>query len=122
VTPEASRRYVSAWQAGEVPYRTTKFDSGQFQRVMTSEGVGPGTLWWDQIVGKLQRAHVLGLETPNGRQALAKCGAAVLALLEASVREYGLLPTPGVASGEYLGRLMPIDITETGTSSVYGLT
>lgn len=101
--------YIWRWQGGEASYRESKFGLSRNQDLLRSEGVGPGTVWWDQIVSKLHRASVLGLDTPNGRQAAAKCAAAALALVEAAIAEYGLLPEPGVPSGGNLEVLMPIE-------------
>jgi len=106
MSPEEVREYVLRWQRAEVAYRVGKFEPAYNRRLLVDEGFRPGTVWWDQIVGKLQRAHVLGAQTVNGRQALAKCASATLAIVEAAVGEYGLLPTPGAPSGKNLQTLM----------------
>lgn len=57
--------------------------------------------WWtQQLDNYYHRAGVLGLDTPGGRQALAKFVATAAGMLAATVQEYGDLPSPGVPSGE----------------------
>src|SRR5450759_1978056 len=90
------------WQRMEIAYRSSKFEVFDDRQLLRTEGVGRGTIWYDQIVEKLHRAQVLGLATPAGRQAVAKAAAASLALTETVVLEYGLLPMPGVPSGDAL--------------------
>ena len=58
----------------------------------------------DEYVGwvgsYMHRAVVLGLDTPSGRQALAKALKTLQGFTESAVRRYGPLPDPGVPSGE----------------------
>jgi hypothetical protein len=108
MTSEELYDYVREWQDGELPYRSTKFPLKLNREAMQNEGIGPGSLWWDQIVGKLERANTLGLDSAVGRQALAKCAAAVLALTQAAVDSYGPLPKPGVPSGYNLDSPMEL--------------
>jgi hypothetical protein len=98
--------YCLRWQRGEFGYRSGKFDSADDVVLLLSEGIGEDTVWWDQIVAKLQRAGTLGLQTAAGRQAAAKCAAAALALVEAAVMVHGPLPEPGVPSGYNVDQLM----------------
>lgn len=57
--------------------------------------------WWTmQLDNYYHRAHVLGIDNPNGRQALAKFVATAVGMLAATVQVYGPLPEPGVPSGE----------------------
>lgn len=67
---------------------------------MASEGVGPESFWRDQVMQYVHRAHVLGLDTPRGRQVLAKGFAAYLGMCESMTRVYGEPPQAGVPSGE----------------------
>jgi len=107
--PEALFDYVQAWQRQELVYRLTKFPTTEKMRLLNQEGIGPGTVWHEQIASKLHRAHVLGVDTPNGRQAIAKCAAAALSLAETAVLVYGELPYGGVESGYGLDRTFPFD-------------
>lgn len=66
--------------------------------------------WWStQLDNYYFRAGILGLDTVNGRQALAKFVATAIGMLEACVREFGYLPEPGVPSGENLDNLRTLD-------------
>jgi len=57
--------------------------------------------WWDrQLENYLYRARVLGLDTPNGRQALAKFVSTAVGMLSATVQQFGPLPKAGLPSGE----------------------
>lgn len=100
-------QYVHEWQLGELVYRTDKFPLMERRRLLSEQGIAPGTVWHEQITSKLHRAMVLGIDTANGRQAVAKCAAAALSLTETSVLVYGALPRPGVSSGYGLDDLLP---------------
>jgi hypothetical protein len=76
---------------------------GEHDARMREEGVGRGGFWEGQVTQYIQRAHTLGLDTPLGRQALAKGCAAYLGMLESVARVHGLPPTAGVPSGELVG-------------------
>lgn len=67
---------------------------------LRESGVGPEGWWRNQVLQYWQRAHVLGLDTPLGRQALIKGCAAYHGLVESMMRVYGDPPKPGVPSGE----------------------
>ena len=66
----------------------------------TLEGLEAEGWWSNQLEHYLERARTLGIETPEGRQALAKFVATSIALLESSVRLYGWLPRAGVRIGD----------------------
>lgn len=98
-----TEEYVREWLARERAYTIDKFGLDQDNDHTPLDN---WNLWWDQqFENYLHRAHVLGLDTPNGRQALAKFVATAVGLLETAVRLYGPLPKPGVPSGENLGLL-----------------
>lgn len=90
---------VFSWLRGERAYQVVKFGPDQDDR-HTREGLGYDGWWWRQLTNYYHRALVLGLETPVGRQALAKFVATACGLLESAVRQYGTLPPPGVPSGQ----------------------
>lgn len=100
--------YVRQWLAKEREYTIRKFGLDLDNQHTQEWGGTPGD-WWDtQFDNYLGRANVLGLNTPGGRQALAKYVATAVGMLESAVRLYGPLPKPGVPSGEgldFLGEL-----------------
>lgn len=60
--------------------------------------------WWDNRIDMyLKRARELGLDTPRGRQAVAKAAATAVGYLESVLRVYGSVPAPGFTSGEMRG-------------------
>lgn len=77
-------------------YQTKKFPE------QGAEGHTPEQ--WAEIIGNyLQRAKVLGLDNPLGRQAVGKAAAISVAYLETMFHRYGSLPAPGFPSGEIRG-------------------
>lgn len=69
--------------------------------------------WWTkQLNNYLFRAWVMGLNTPGGRQALAKFVATGVGMLESTVLLYGRIPEPGVSSGENLHNLFDAPLEE----------
>jgi hypothetical protein len=108
--------YVMRWLERErFEYQPKKFDYSregedqtELRNWLTVAQSGIEDTYWDrQLANYYHRAHLLNLETPNGRQALAKFAATAIAMLEATVEVYGELPEPGVSSGNNLDRLMP---------------
>lgn len=106
------RDYVHKWVADESRYQDEKFGLDQddehtreFQNEERPfDNLNPP--WWiHQVTMYLDRAYLLGLDTPNGRQAVAKATATCMGFMESTVRVYGLLPEPGVTSGENLDNL-----------------
>jgi len=60
------------------------------------------TDWWtQQFDNYYHRAWLLGLDTPGGRQALAKFVATAAGMLAAAVQEYGKIPKAGLPSGYF---------------------
>jgi len=55
--------------------------------------------WYNQVFQYWKRAQILGVDTPAGRQAIAKMWAAMSGLVESVIRVHGKLPKPGVSSG-----------------------
>ena len=92
------------WLVGERQYQVTKFGTAA-DDAHTAEGLDGDSWWWHQLTTYFHRSRVLGLETPLGRQALAKFVATGCGLLESVVRMHGPLPAPGVPSGETHGDL-----------------
>lgn len=92
---------VFAWLRGERAYQLGKFGIESDDK-HTRIGLGEESWWWRQLTNYYHRASVLGLNTPVGRQALAKFVATACGLLESAVRLYGPLPRPGVPSGDNL--------------------
>ena len=86
--------HVRRWLAGERPYVEGKFGvDGSGERVAEEN---PGH--W--IAMYIDRGVLLGLDTPQGRQAVAKAMSTMVAWTEYVVRHYGPLPDPGHSSGE----------------------
>lgn len=94
------------WLDDERHYTLQKFGSEVdrkhtiefFERYKTGGMDNEG--WWEQQFDNyLGRAGVLGLDTPGGRQALAKFVATGLGMLSAAIQVYGDLPSAGVPSG-----------------------
>ena len=91
-----ARIMVQHWLDGEREYATTKLPD-QFE----DEHLDPAQV--RQFVDQyLDRAVVFGLDVPQGRQALMKALMTLQRFAEAAVRNYGLLPVPGVPSGEIM--------------------
>ena len=67
---------------------------------MQDTGVEDDGWWVRQILQYLDRARAFGLDTPKGRQALAKATATMIATTGAAIRVYGDLPKGGTTSGE----------------------
>lgn len=87
------------WLAQERAYQVRKFGT-ELDDEHTQEGLGEDRWWWRQLTSYFHRSRVLTLETPVGRQALAKFVATGCGLLESAIRLHGPLPAPGVPSGE----------------------
>lgn len=103
--PDAAAAVVFAWLVAERSYQLQKFGVDLDDR-HTQEGLSTDGWWWQQLTNYFHRAHVLGLNTPIGRQALAKFTATACGLLESAVRVFGPLPPASVPSGE-LGHCGP---------------
>jgi len=109
------RIYVQDWVGDEAEYQDGKFgfkSDDEHTREFQEEERPLDNLappwWFAQINMYLDRAYVLGLDTPNGRQAVAKAAATCMGFLESTVRVFGPLPEPGVTSGENLDKLRPL--------------
>lgn len=64
-----------------------------------------GVEWWARQVGQYyDRAKLFGVNTPRGRQAMAKAMATAIAACAAAVRVHGDLPIGGTPSGEAIER------------------
>lgn len=98
LTPSAASQAFE-WLVGERSYQVQKFGTASDDE-HTLQGLGENDWWWRQLTSYFHRARVLGLDTPVGRQALAKFVATGCGLLESVIRTSGPLPLPGVSSGE----------------------
>lgn len=107
VTDELARREalvnrasseVFSWLRGERALQLRAF-SPEKDDQHTLEGLEDDAWWSRQLARYYEQARRLGVDTPTGRQALAKFGAAAIALLESTVRLHGWLPNPGVRMG-----------------------
>lgn len=87
------------WLVRERSYQVRKFGTDLDDK-HTIEGLTEDGWWWRQLTSYYHRSKVLTLDTPVGRQALAKFVATACGLLESVVRTHGPLPLPGVPSGE----------------------
>lgn len=108
-------QYVLDWLYQERTYQTEKFDYKEQDDTHTREfdlnksEIEFDLIFWNrQLYTYLYRAWILGLDTPGGRQALAKFAATAVAFTESTVRVFGPLPQPGVSSGENLDNLCPL--------------
>lgn len=90
---------VFSWLRGERALQLKEFGPERDDK-HTLEGLGDESWWSSQLEHHFGRARELGVETPAGREALAKFVATAIALLESSVRLYGWLPTPGIRTGQ----------------------
>lgn len=101
-----TEEYVRQWLAREREYTIAKFGL-DLDNLHTREWDYRDEVdWWNQQFDNYYtRAGILGLDNPNGRQALAKFVATAVGMLEAAVRVHGPLPKPGVPSGENLDLL-----------------
>jgi hypothetical protein len=90
---------IFAWLRSERFYQIAKFGIAQ-DDTHTRQGIDYDGWWWRQLTNYYHRALILGINSPQGRQALAKFIATGCGLLESVVRVHGALPAPGVPSGE----------------------
>lgn len=87
------------WLANERRYQVKKFGT-DLDDEHTREGLSDDGWWWRQLTNYYHRARILSLDSPLGRQAIAKFTATACGLVESVVRVHGSLPPPGVPSGE----------------------
>jgi len=99
-------KYVCDWVGDEYDYATTKVT--QNPEADDKKTRDTPEYWEDQISMYVHRSIVLGLDTPAGRQAAAKAATTAMCFLESAVRVHGLLPEPGVSSGNSLDDLRPL--------------
>lgn len=88
---------ITEWLETERAYAEAKWPPSHTQLVLIQEGKEGVEKWVGQYI---HRAFLLGLDTPLGRQALAKATRTLLAFTEAMAVVYGDPPSPGVPSGE----------------------
>lgn len=98
-----SKQHLNAWVREETKYAGRKFghtSRGEHDEAMREEQIGPDSWWYRQIHQYIDRARLFGLDTPQGRQALAKAMMTMHGAVESSIRVFGPMPQPGVPSGE----------------------
>jgi hypothetical protein len=102
--------YVESWLFLEHKYTVDKFGlSADAEHIKEFNSAPDDNNWWEnQINMYLHRARTLGLDTPGGRQALAKAASTAVMATRAAVEEFGQLPKAGVTSGEGLDDLVPL--------------
>lgn len=103
--PEYDAMQVFSWLIRERNYQLGKFGVEQDDTHTRVDGLSQTGWWWRQLLNYYHRASVLGLDTVNGRQALAKFTATACGLTESAVRVYGALPDPGYPSGHVEGNV-----------------
>ena len=86
------------WLVREREYQIKKFGTA-LDDEHTKQGLGEDGWWWQQLTNYFHRSRILGLDTPVGRQAIAKFTATSCGLLESVIRVHGPIPRPGVSSG-----------------------
>lgn len=105
------------WIIDELPYIDQKFPSKTHDDAqMLHGGMHPDGFWRGHIDQYAHRVHILGLDTPLGRQAMMKLWATVLGAVESMIRVYGEPPPPGVPSGKIVKSLGGVG---TGTDPLY---
>lgn len=101
---------VRSWLRKEWNYIEKKHDLRspeglEIQHGMTRSFGSEEDRWKIRLEQYYNRARVLGLETPAGRQALAKFVATAVGMLDDVITVYGHIPAPGVSSGAGADRL-----------------
>lgn len=99
---QQARAHVMAWvRAERRADADRKYSAANEDQVRTAIVEGRHAETLDGFLAAyIDRARVLGLDTPGGRQALAKAGVTILDFLEHAVVAFGDMPEPGHSSGE----------------------
>jgi hypothetical protein len=98
-----SRVRVLQWVRDEwARYSTDKYDDDRDRQdgIMRREGCDAGSWWNEEVMRYVHRAHILGLDTPLGRQAVMKGAAVYLDMCASIIRVHGDPPPGGRPSGE----------------------
>ncbi len=97
----SARLHWLTWYQKELVYVDNKFDDQRngHDEEMRTQGISDESFWFRQIFQYVPRARLMGLDTPNGRQALAKMCMTAIGCLESCLRVHGPLPEPGQPSG-----------------------
>lgn len=96
--PEHANAHVKLWvELERASYAVKKWevDNAELQRQVIEDGT-----WVNFPHSCLQRAMGMGLDTPQGRQALGKVISTCESLLARAVDFHGPMPKPGTPSGE----------------------
>lgn len=88
-----------AWVDAETLYQNAKRPDRAGNDASMQGGVKDNDYYNDMMM-YVHRAHILGLDNPLGRQALAKGMMVYTEWVDATIRVFGDLPPGGVASGE----------------------
>jgi len=103
--PEYDAMHLFSWLIRERNYQLNKFGVQQDDDHTRADGLSQDGWWWRQLMNYFHRAGVLGLDSVNGRQALAKFTATACGLTESVIRVYGPLPDAGYPSGHVEGNV-----------------
>lgn len=100
-----ARHDLVAWLLEErAGYADKKYANGTVTRDEFVEdlrnGYGLDARWLDFPLNYVQRAKLVGLDTPQGRQAMGKAIATLMHYLETAIVEFGPMPQPGISSSE----------------------
>jgi hypothetical protein len=99
-----ARDQLALWLASErYAYADVKWHEERralLKTAMADGGIREDSEWWGWITQYLRRAQLLGVESPNGRQAFGKFIVTSMSCAEQAIRVFGPMPRPGVPSGE----------------------
>lgn len=89
------------WYLQEVDYADNKFGDQRagHDAAMLADGFGPDGFWFRQVFQYADRARLFGMDTLQGRQALAKLVMTAMGAVESAIRVHGHMPKPGLSSG-----------------------
>jgi hypothetical protein len=112
-----ARHMVARWiRIERDEYANKKYQPGKAEyaarlRDIQENGLNPNSTEMVFLLNYLKRAELLGVETLAGRQAFGKFVVTATAMFERIFLAFGMLPTPGVPSGEVTPWKKPDDET-----------
>lgn len=80
--------YVCDWLKGEMGYQLQKYGTDFSDKAIVAKLDGNNPLWHETRM-RFHRTGILGIETLNGRQSLAKYSSLVVAIAAATIRNFG---------------------------------
>jgi len=89
---------VIAWFIRQLPTILRRFPAWRNDQ-RTLEGVGPEAYWPGKLTKFAHRVEILGLESPEGRQAVFELMATTIGWCASIIRVYGPPPETEVAAG-----------------------